>query len=245
MKESDKVDIWEEAANIRLEQIESGLDISFSEIFLPVFEDYVMNKSFRRLIDVGTGTGHMAKAVSKYVEFVVAIELSPGMHAVAKEVLAATSVELINISSFDYKPKEEFDLVISHMCSHTTPDINKFIKSLYNLVSTNGEIMISVPHPCFYENFKEYFGGNFSYIEELSSNVTLDISLDKERLMPNIPFYHRSLGCYMRAFKDAGLVVTDIVEPWPSKEVINMYLKPWKYPKYCFFILKKVVDVSV
>ncbi len=239
MKETDSIDIWEAASKIRLEQIESGLDVSFSELFLPVFVDYVMNKSLWRLIDVGTGTGHLAKAVSKHVDCVVAIEPSPGMHSVAKDVLAKTPVELINISSFDYKPKEKFDLVISHMCSQTTPDINKFIESLSILASTNGEIIISVPHPCFYEYFKEYFGGSFSYIEELSSSVTLDISLDKERVMPNIPFHHRSLACYMKAFKVAGLVVTDIVEPWPSKEVNDMYLKPWKYPKYCFFMLKK------
>jgi SAM-dependent methyltransferase len=239
MNETDKTDIWGMASKIRREQIESGLDVSFSKIFLPVFIDYVMNKSFRSLIDVGAGTGHLAKAMSKYVDCVVAIEPSLGMYSVAKDVLAQTSVDLINVSSFDYKPNEKFDLVISHMCTHTTPDINIFIKSLSVLASTNGDIIVSVPHPCFYEVFKEYFGGSFSYMDELSTTVTLDISLDKERVMPNIPFHHRSLGRYMQAFKAAGLVVADVVEPWPSKEINDLYLRPWKFPKYCFFMLKK------
>ena len=159
-----KPDDWSDAALIRQEQIESGIDISFHDVFLPIYFEKISKSPELHIIDVGTGTGHLPLELSKVAKNIVAIEPSYGMYSVAKNVLKSTAVELVNTSSFEYKSKKKFQIAISHMCAHTIRDLDKFIASLANLITVDGEVIMTIPHPCFYHDFKNYFGDKYRYM---------------------------------------------------------------------------------
>lgn len=228
-------DHWKSAAQIRKDQVESGLDISFHEIFLPIFQKLVHAKQPSRVLDAGAGTGHLSKELSRIAKNILAIEPSPSMYTIAKSVLEATNVSIERKSSFDLKPSDNFDLIISHMCAHTVPNAERFISSLQSVLDDRGELVISIPHPCFYEGFKSYFGDEYSYMKEQEAKIDLNISLDSNRKMSNIPYYHRPLQYYFKCFENAGLSVNSFLEPWPTSKTLKKYPIEWKSPKYCFF----------
>src|ERR1700721_1533426 len=87
---------WDNNARIRANQIDSGLDLTFSRVFVPFFREFVGKRELKTVLEVGGGTGHLARELSALVGQYVLIEPSIGMHLVARETLEGSDVELYN-----------------------------------------------------------------------------------------------------------------------------------------------------
>lgn len=85
---------WDEYAALRRRQIESGIDLTFSNIFVPWYRDFIRLRRPRTLLEVDAGTGHLSSSLIDLVGDIVAIEPSDGMYAVASEVLKGSAVDL-------------------------------------------------------------------------------------------------------------------------------------------------------
>src|SRR5271169_5923495 len=114
---------WDDAALTRKEQIEGGLDLTFSAVFAPYYLNLLAKLKPNSILEVGGGTGHLAEILANIPARYVMLEPSPGMYKVASELLASTAVELHNTKLEDYETDREYDLVISHMCIQTVLDI--------------------------------------------------------------------------------------------------------------------------
>src|SRR3990172_3705323 len=93
---------WNDMAEIRRKQIEAGLDLTFSAVFLPYYLQIVYSFRPRRVAEIGCGTGHLSLALIPHVKSLIALEPSRGMYDVAKNVLAATRATLINCRIEDF-----------------------------------------------------------------------------------------------------------------------------------------------
>ena len=225
---------WNEAAKIRKEQIESGKDITFSKVFVPLFREFLGVIRPARALEIGGGTGHLALNLKEFCKDLYVIEPSSGMYNVAQSVLFDSNVKLIQETSYNFNVECNFDLAYSHLCAHTTKNINSFLDSIRRLLRKDGRFIYSIPHPVFYEIDR----GNQAqdYMAEWSALVDLEISLDKENPIKSIPYVHRSLSKYINATIDAGFSIQELIEVWPRKNVMRKYNIPWKGPRYCVFI---------
>src|SRR6185437_16039007 len=87
---------WREIAKLRSVQIESGLDLTFSKVFVPYFQNLITRLKPKKILEVGGGTGHLAKILSDISQKYVMVEPSIGMYHSARNVLAGTQVEIFN-----------------------------------------------------------------------------------------------------------------------------------------------------
>lgn len=231
---------WCDSANLRREQIESGLDVTFNEIFKPAFRDRISALNPKHILEVGAGTGHLSKELSQFNWEVTAIEPSLGMFKVAANVLSGSNVNLINCASYDLPFSKKYDVIFSHLVAHVVDDLPRFLLSIATHLNSGGHLLFSIPHPCFYNDYKKFFGAEYNYMRPIAKNVSFYISLDKDNEISGVPYHHRPLSNYINCLIGAGFSLESFDETYPNDDVQAKYSSPWKTPRYCIFVCKKL-----
>lgn len=231
---------WDSCANIRKAQIESGTDLTFSEVFVPLYTEAISAIRPKNILEVGAGTGHLSRALSAQNYEMTVIEPSLGMYTVAKDVLSHSQVKLLNCTINDLPVSEEFDLVFSHMVAQVVENLGDFLFSTAAHVRRKGFLLLSIPHPCFYNSYKKFFGPEYQYMVPMYKNVSFHISLDRHNEISNVPYYHRPLSYYINALVSAGFVLYGFQEVFPKNEVQTRYGALWESSRYCLFKCKRL-----
>lgn len=231
---------WCSVAELRRNQIESGVDLTFVDVFKPLFLKWVCELQPNHAIEIGAGTGHLSKAIAAEGFLITAIEPSAGMYDVACEVLAGTHVRLINCSSSELVPSELFDVAFSHLVAHVVEDLSGFLESVSIHIHEDGYFLFSIPHPCFYNDYKRFFGNDYSYMKQLSKEVSFSVTNDPENVITGVPYHHRPLSVYIKSISAAGFVLADFHEAYPPKDLQLKYGALWDNPRYCTFVCKKL-----
>jgi 2-polyprenyl-3-methyl-5-hydroxy-6-metoxy-1,4-benzoquinol methylase len=231
---------WCNSAQLRREQIESGADLTFNEVFKPLIVSRVNNLSPRNVLEVGAGTGHISKELFNLGMTVTAIEPSSGMYEVAKDVLSFTDVRLINCTSFELAKDKVYDVAFSHLVAHVVDDLFDFFNSIAQHVAKNGHFIFSIPHPCFYNEYKGFFGGEYNYMIPMTKDVSFTITKDSKNIISGVPYHHRPLSEYFNKLVKAGFAINGFDETYPDDEIQEKYGAKWESPRYCMFICKKL-----
>lgn len=232
-------DKWCDAAKIRREQIESGIDLTFNEVFRPFLVDLIKKFSPSEILEVGAGTGHLSKDLFEEGFTVTAIEPSLGMYKVAQEVLSSTEVALLNCASYELEKNEKYDLAFSHLVAHVVDDLSGFFHSIGEQLSRNGRFIFTIPHPCFYNEYKGFFGNEYNYMSQLTKSVSFTISLDSHNVISEVPYHHRPLSVYFNSLITSGFTITQFDETYPHDEIQQKYGATWNAPRYCTFTGEK------
>lgn len=231
---------WCDSADTRREQIESGLDLTFNVVFKPYYKKQIIELPHNQILEVGAGTGHLAKEISQLNCNYTAIEPSAGMFRVAGEVLENTKVNLINCSSFTLALAVKYDIALSHLVAHVVDDISEFLSAITTHIEVGGYLIFSIPHPCFYNDYKKFFGEEYCYMKSMSKNVSFFISLDKKNPIFDVPYHHRPVSAYINALHETGFILETFDEIFPDDEIQAKYDKIWDSPRYCVFICRKI-----
>ena len=230
---------WSSNAETRSYQIESGLDITFNKVFKPIFLEKILQHVPKNILEIGAGTGHLAKELSRFDYKITAIEPSEGMYLKAKDVLSDTFVELINCSSFDLQKNKEYDIVLSHLVAHVVDDLILFLKSIETHISKNGKFIFSIPHPCFYNDYKKLFGQEYNYMTPIKKEISFKITKDAKNIISGVPYHHRPLSDYINSIINAGLIIDSFDEIFPEINTQLLYGSLWITPRYCMFTCRK------
>jgi len=229
---------WSEIAEIRYSQIESGLDITFNKVFLPMYIDLVKEIKPNTILEVGAGTGHIAKELVRYVDSITAIEPAEGMFGIAQNVLLNSSVKLLNLDVFEMGQNSSFDLVISHLVAHVVENLNLFLSTIKRLLKPGGKVIFSIPHPCFYNDYKQIFDDNYVYMMPMYKNISFTITKDIRNVINDVPYYHRPISTYINEIIKTGFTIDYFDEVYPNSKIQALYGDPWSTPRYCLFICK-------
>jgi SAM-dependent methyltransferase len=225
---------WDDNARIRADQIEAGLDLTFSKVFVPFFKDYLAARHAGRVLEVGGGTGHLARELVAQAGRYVLIEPSAGMYSVAIETLKGTPVEFHRQTIEDFsRSRQEFDVALSHVCVQVVSNIDVFLKSIASTLRHGGEYILTMPHPAFYNNYKRFFPPDqFLYMNEMATTVDFNVTLDPDRKIVGVPYHHRPISRYVEGLRRAGLAVTLLDEIYPTADIQRLYGSPWINPRY-------------
>ena len=227
---------WNNAAKIRRKQIEDGTDITFNSVFKPYFENIVGIVNPGRILEIGAGTGHLAKHLAGDngdIEY-IAIEPSPGMHETAVDVLKSTPVIIENSQIQNLSKTQKFDLIISHLCVHVIDDIDSLFSITGDLLQPHGTFVFTIPHPCFYNEYKNLFlEHEYSYMRQNFKEIELTLSLDQSNAITGVPYHHRPLSKYINTLSSNSLVTQKLDEIYPPPEVQSLYGVQWETPRYC------------
>lgn len=227
---------WDDFADTRRIQIESGKDLTFSQVFLPYYLNLVKKLNPVSLLEVGCGTGHLSAILSSHVRTSVAIEPSVGMYAVAKNILQNSNVQLFHLRAEEYREQNTFDLIISHMCLQLVDNMESFVSSVRTLMKMDSYFVFAIPHPCFYNEYKHFFlPSEYHYMKEMTKTVSFTITRDSNTQISGVPYCHRPLSRYFSVLKAHNLQVVDFDEIFPEAKIQSLYGNEWDFPRYCVF----------
>jgi ubiquinone/menaquinone biosynthesis C-methylase UbiE len=96
------------------------------------------------VLDVGTGSGKIAKSLKKYVKHVIGLDISEEMMKYEDwEGMSKICCDILN----PLLANNKFDLIVARMVFHHVSNVIKGIKNCYSLLKNNGRIIIAESIP--------------------------------------------------------------------------------------------------
>ena len=179
----------------------------------------------KAVLDIGCGFGwHCTYAAERCAETVIGTDISTKMLAGARERTHLANIEYqqIAMEDLDFKP-ESFDIIISSLALHYTPDFDRICSKISSFLRVNGEFIFSVEHPVF----TAYGNQDWIYNEDGTpdhwpvDNYFLENQRKAVFLGETVTKYHKTLTTYLNTLIKHGLSITAIVEPIPDKHLLD------------------------
>ena len=224
---------WDELASLRLDQITSGIDITYNHILIPSVIRLVSQISPTRVLDAGCGVGVLSKNLSTIAREVIGIDPSSRSIEIAR-TFEATGVRFVHTTIEQFAASNDilFDSVVANMVIMDTPDLAGFLSSARQVLHENGVFIFTLTHPCFWPTYYGYASETwFKYNEEIMIEDQFRISRDRSGSLMSTHI-HRPLEVYFMRFAEAGFVIETLQEPMPAPNVEAMYSEPWSRPRY-------------
>lgn len=232
---------WEENAQLRHDQIISGNDITFDHVLVPTITSLIKNPNNKRIIDVGCGSGVLSSQLASLGSTVLGVDLSESMINIASSefIVPEHDISFQNFSIQDFSKQytgRPFDIAVANMSLITMPNYETALKSIKELLNSKGQLIISITHPCFWNDYRQYEApDDFNYKQSHSQQGSFQISLNKSGLSSETTHFHRPLSAYCSALRKLGFQIRDILEPYPPENLILERGLNWDFPHILFF----------
>lgn len=229
---------WDELAEKRHQQIESGIDWSFDHILAPLAFELLKECDDSSLLDIGCGTGELTSKFKKFSNIISAIDISERSIEIAKGIPGNSHTDFY-CGSLEKLSNElatqDFKTAIAAMTLMNTPSIKSFADSLSKILKTGSKFVATITHPCFWPRYWNYEDESwYSYEKEIFIEAPFEISAEKTELRTT--HIHRPLEMYISVFKEAGFVLRSLKEPVSSDG------NKLEYPKFIGLLWEKRHD---
>jgi ubiquinone/menaquinone biosynthesis C-methylase UbiE len=174
-----------------------------------------------RLVELGCGIGALRDAVEKAGVEYVGVDKSPSMIREAKKKGGKAHFYVSDVAmpgGIAIPEKEKFDRVV---CMFSIQDIDNHREAIQNaakLLKPGGELVIFMLHPAFriprQSGWGKDEGRKLTYrrVDRYKTDVTIPLPQRTGEHQVTSFFYHRPLGSYSLALKDAGFSIRDLKE---------------------------------
>lgn len=179
----------------------------------------------KRVLDIGCGFGwHCAYAKEHGAAYVLGTDISEKMLAVAKEKTAELGIEYEQLAMEDinFKP-DSFDMVISSLALHYTPDFPDICKRINKCLKSGGNFIFSCEHPIFTAQGTQdwHYDENGSPMHWPVDNYFKEGKRTSIFLGEEVIKFHKTLTTYLNTLLEEGFAIKQIVEPEPAAELLD------------------------
>lgn len=120
------------------------------DLYTRLFENFLGEKPYGRLLDVGCGTGIYFEALATHASRIDAIDVSPDMVDVASEFCRARRLNQIHLSVGTAESlnasDETYDAVIELDTLHHVPDLERALKEIHRVLKPDGVFFVFEPN---------------------------------------------------------------------------------------------------
>jgi len=121
-------------------------NIHSSQIDLQSIIDFIEPQKNWKVLDIATGTGHLAVTLAPYVESVIATDITPEMivetaKSITAKKLTNVTTDEVDVHQIPYS-NNTFDLVTSRIAPHHFYDIEKAVSEMTRVTKSGGRIFI-------------------------------------------------------------------------------------------------------
>jgi SAM-dependent methyltransferase len=234
---------WNAIATARLNQIETGRDLSYLHIVKPTALCLCVGSNFHSVLDVGCGVGAFTLELANQAFQIVGIDISGESIRLARERAANVSnVRFEQLSAealADNFAPSTFSLVTAVMSFSAILNLEDAIRSVAEVLMYGGTLIMMLPHPWFWAVYAGFHAAEwFNYCEEIPIEWEFEISLEKTGMATT--FIHRPLELYCSLLRRAQFKIETIVEPMPTPAIEKCYPAKWTAPRFLGMKCKKL-----
>lgn len=236
---------WDTAATAWVDFVRTGKDYYRDELNNPAMFAVLGDISGKTILDVGCGEGYNTRIMAQKGAHVVGVDFSKEMidFAVEQEEkerlgIAYYVADAGNLTLFE---NGTFDIVTCFMALQDIKNYQEAIREVSRVLKMDGRFVFVIPHPCFekrvidgtiiggweYKNGKDALPENALYykVDKYFDTGSYTISWDMERLQHHFATtaFHRTLTDYADALSSAGLMISQLKEPKPTKRGLENY----------------------
>jgi len=223
---------WDALASVRYRQINSGEDISYTQVIVPSLLKLLPKLTRGKVLDAGCGTGFFTSQLSAQFQHVFGVDPSEKSVEIAKTVAPRATLVRSTIEEFSSKSEDRFDLIVANMVLMDVLSLPSFLEGCARLATARAHLLFSITHPWFWPEYYGYANEPwFDYERQIIIESPFRISSEQAGA-PISTHVHRSLSQYVEALKRTGFLISEILEPNPPSNVAEKYKLRWKRPRY-------------
>lgn len=195
---------------------------------IPALLSMMPDLTGKRVLDLGCGFGeHCKMFVERGAAKVVGVDISRKMLEIAQQENSDPKITYLNMAMEDIgQLKESFDIVISSLAFHYVEDFPGVVKNIYSLLDTNGVFLFSQEHPMV----TCHSGGNRWTRDENGEKIHVNISnygieglRESTWFVDHVKVYHRTFSSIVNTLIETGFTIEKMIEPLPTKELLQSY----------------------
>jgi SAM-dependent methyltransferase len=210
-------DFWEQHAGWWQDGFTEGADPEYEEQILPLAAECLAGA--RRVVDVGTGEGQLARVASRLgAELVAGIDPTRAQLRVAVE---RGGGPLFLRGSADQLPFTDasFDAAVACLVFEHLSDHRPGIAEIARVLEPGGRFVFLLNHPLLQAPNSGWIIDHINEEEYWRVGPYLEVDITMEELAPGIllPFVHRPLSQYVNAMAAHGLLIERMDEPAPPE----------------------------
>lgn len=179
----------------------------------------------KHVLDLGCGFGwHCRYAAEHGAASVLGVDISSKMIAKARAMGNEGIIEYRCMPMEDIRlPEASFDIVLSSLAFHYTPDFNQVCRNVSHWLKPEGVFVFSVEHPVFTAQGTQdwHYGESGEIMHWPVDRYFMEGPRQAVFLGEEVTKYHRTLTSYLGALASNGFEVTALEEPRPSREFLD------------------------
>jgi SAM-dependent methyltransferase len=235
---------WDQLAEERHRQIESGEDLSFDHVVVPTTWRLFEGADRAVVLDIGSGTGDFTAQLAQVAGRVIAVDPSRASMVLARGVCRAIqNVRFIEASleeAASCLDEGPVTAAVAVMTLMTAPDVRGFAKALAALLQTRARFVATLTHPWFWPMYWGYDKEPWFHYE-VETFIEAPFVISKCRTEVRTTHIHRPLEQYLNVFAEEGFRLDALAEPMPPAKVQALYPAPWQFPRFLGLRWEKVV----
>jgi len=213
----ERDELWEANARWWQEGFTEGADAEYEEQILPMAARELAGA--RRVLDVGTGEGQIARlAVKGGATHVVGVDPTWAQVAVAHQRAGGPAFARAGAARLPF-PDEAFDAVVACLVFEHIDDVDDAITEVGRVLEPGGRFLFFLNHPLLQTPDSGWIDDQVLDPPEqywrIGPYLIEDTTLEEVEKDVFIPFIHRPLSRYVNAMAAAGLVIRRMEEPPP------------------------------
>jgi trans-aconitate methyltransferase len=227
---------WDNVARMRDAQIRSGRDVSYRHVLMPTLLGLAAEADWRRVLDIGCGTGVLTEALAARAGTVVGVDPSRQSIALAEASLGRSpNASYVNASVESFAAGymgRPFTLAVANMVLQDVSRLDETLDAVAQVLLNRAFLVCTITHPCFWPVYWGYDDAEwFDYGREIAIEAPFRIS-SVRRAVGVTTHYHRPIDRYFAALRRAGFRLDCLLEPMPTPAVQRLYPRPWRYPRF-------------
>lgn len=211
----------------------------------PAFLEFMGDVNGLNILDLGCGTGHFSKDLTKKGATYTGIDKSSKMIDIAKEAekrdRPGIDYRCLNGANLEGISSAVFDKTFLFQVLLNVPEsgeVKNIFKEVGRVLKADGEILFSVFHPKLIQNYKDnireiVIPSNCSYFDNGMKYTARHLTTDFNWL--EFRNSHWTLDFISNVLKENEFTITEIKEPKPKKDEFWDYFKNiYRVPHYLF-----------
>ena len=200
------------------------------------------------VLEVGCGTGWLAKDISKVSNEVCGCDISSELLQIARTDFPNVRFEQTDICEKRPFPEKKFDVVIANMALHDCTDQVAALKNIFSSLSQNGNLIVTIPNPYYAFPVGAWKRGVFGYLFREFPKLVLtpyNFFAKKNRQFVwrnNIPGYFYPLSEQINNALVAGFSLNFIHEVTIDDDSphFDLRYRLFRFPVFLFLEFKKI-----